>query len=124
MSWVLTMRAKLPVAWAASVWARIMASPSRIRTSEGGITTPKVLATQTKAVLSAAGTSRAASLGATLRASIATLAPTEPFIGASSAPSPSVAMAGAPPERAPSTTPQRNSRSASGRRFSSAPMKT
>ena len=58
-----------------------------------------MLATQTSAVLSAAGTPRAASLGATLRDSMATLAPTEPFIGASSAPSPRVASAGAPPLR-------------------------
>ena len=67
MSWVLTIRTIALVTLVASVWARIMASPSRISTSEGGITTPKVLATQTNAVLSAAGTPRASSLGATLR---------------------------------------------------------
>ena len=124
MSWVLTMRTISLVTLAASVWARIMASPSRIRTSDGGITTPSVLATQTSAVLSAAGMPRCASLGATLRDNMATLAPTEPFIGASSAPSPRVAIAGAPPPWRPSATPQRNRRSASGRRLSSAPMKT
>ena len=124
MSWVLTMRTISLVTLVASVWARIMASPSRISTSDGGMTTPSVLATQTSAVLSAAGTPRAASLGATLRESMATLAPTEPFIGASSAPSPRVASAGALLLRRPSATPQRNSRSASGRRLSSAPMKT
>ena len=129
MSWVLTMRTIALVTLVASVWARIMASPSRISTSDGGITTPSVLATQTSAVLSAAGTPRWASLGATLRDSMATLAPTEPFIGASSAPRPRVASAGAaadrpPPPRPPSATPQRNSRSASGRRLSSEPIST
>ena len=65
-----------------------------------------------------------ASLGATLRASMVTLAPTEPFIGASRAPSPRVASDGAVLERPPSATPQRNSRSASGKWLSSAPIST
>jgi hypothetical protein len=124
MSWVLTMRTIALVTLVASVWARIMASPSRISTSDGGITTPRVLATQTRAVLSAAGTPRASSLGATLRESMATLAPTEPFIGASSAPRPSVASAGAALDLPPSATPHRNSRSAKGRRLSSEPIST
>ena len=88
------------------------------------MTTPSVLATQTSAVLCSGGTPRAASLGATVRDSMATLAPTEPFIGASSAPRPSVANAGAPPALPLRAMPQRNNRSASGRRLSSAPMKT
>ena len=77
-------RTACPVKFVASVCARSIASPSRISTSDGGTTTPSVLATPTSAAPRATGTPAADSRGATVRVSIATLAPTEPFIGASS----------------------------------------
>ncbi len=117
-------RAMMPVALIASLWARSIASPSRISTSEGGTTMPRVLATQMVARLCARGTPHATSLGWTIRDRVATLAPTEPLIGASSAPSPIAASSGAERVRESACAPARNRMSASGRRFSSAPIKT
>ena len=88
-SCVLMMRTDSCVRLVASVCARIIASPSRISTSDGGITTPIVLATHTSAAPRSGGTPDASSRGLTVRDSIATLAPTDPFIGASSTPRPS-----------------------------------
>ncbi len=64
-----------------------MASLSRISTSEGGTSTPSVEATAITASRVAGGTPSALSFGAITRARPSTLAPTEPFIGPSSAPS-------------------------------------
>ncbi len=124
MSCVLITRVMIPVALMASVCARIMASASRIRTRDGGTTTPRVLATQTIARLRAGATPRCRSRGCTMRDSVATLAPTEPFIGARMAPSPIADSSGADAVRASIAVPVRNRMSASGRRLSSAPMKT
>ena len=67
-----------------------IASPSSSSTSDGGMTMPSVLAMQIVAVASAGRDGpRFASAGATARASMCRLAPTEPFIGASRAPTPS-----------------------------------
>ena len=56
-------------------------------TSEGGTSTPSVEATATMASRVAAGTPSAVSRGDTTRDKPSTLAPTEPFIGPSRAPS-------------------------------------
>ena len=56
-------------------------------TSDGGTSTPSVEATAIIASRVAAGTPSAFSRGATTRDSPSTLAPTEPFIGPSRAPS-------------------------------------
>jgi hypothetical protein len=122
-SWVLTMRTFACVAFTASVCALIIASPSSSSTSDGGMTMPSVLATQTVATASAGATWRAARAGATRRASMCRLAPTEPFIGASKAPTPSAESCAAAGLRAKSRSPLACIRPASGRRFSSAPMK-
>ena len=60
MSWVLMTRSSRPVALTASVWADSIASPSRISTSDGGTTTPSVLATATGAWRTGAGSPAAA----------------------------------------------------------------
>ena len=54
-SCVFTIRALDATRCEASVCARIIASPSRISTSEGGTTTPSVLATHTSATLRSSG---------------------------------------------------------------------
>ena len=113
-----------PVALIASLCARSIASPSRISTSEGGTTTPRVLATQIAARLCARGTPLATSLGWTMRDSVATLAPTEPLIGASSAPRPNAARRGAARLRDSAAVPARNRISASGRWLRRAPIST
>ncbi len=64
-----------------------IASLSKISTSDGGTRTPSVAATAMMASRVAAGTPSAASRGATTRDRPSTLAPTEPFIGPSRAPS-------------------------------------
>ena len=87
-SCVLMTRSLRPVAVTAMVCAPSIASPSRISTSEGGITTPSVAATATSAARVGSGTPCFSSRGATTRERPSTLAPTEPFIGPSSAPSP------------------------------------
>ena len=56
-------------------------------TSDGGTSTPSVEATAMTASRVAAGTPSAESRGATTRERPSTLAPTEPFIGPSNAPS-------------------------------------
>jgi hypothetical protein len=108
MSWVLTMRTIALVTLAASVWARIMASPSRISTSEGGITTPSVEATQTSAVLSAGGC-RARELGRDAARQHGDAGADRAVHRRQQGARPRVAIAGAPPLRPPSATPQRNS---------------
>jgi hypothetical protein len=70
-----------------SVWARSIASPSNSNTSDGGISTPSVLATATSAVRWLAVTPSTPRLEAVLRFSVTKLAPTEPLTGASNAPS-------------------------------------
>ncbi len=87
ISWVLMTRSLRPVVVTAIVCADSMASLSRISTSDGGTSTPSVLATATSAWRLAAGMPSAASRGATTRDRPSTLAPTEPFIGPSNAPS-------------------------------------
>ena len=106
-SWVLITRSLRPVEVTAMVWAESMASPSRISTSDGGITTPSVLATATAANCVGLGTPLSASRGATTRASASTLAPTEPFIGPSSAPSAMPETSGAAGRRGSSESPAR-----------------
>ena len=115
---------KGPVTLTASVCARSIASPSRISTSEGGITTPMVLAMQVSAALRSSGMPAASSFGCTARDSIATLAPTEPFIGASNTPRLSPASGMPAPVRAKARLATRNRISANGSRFSMAPMNT
>jgi len=85
------------------------------------MTMPSVLATQIVAAASAGATPLAASAGAMRGASACTLAPTEPFIGASIAPSESADISAAAPVRAKTRSPARCSRLASGSRCSSAP---
>jgi len=109
--------------FSAWVCARVIASPSCSSTSDGGMTTPSVLATQSVAVVSARPTPRAASAGATRRDSMLRLAPTEPFIGASSAPTPSADSDAAAPLRPNRRSPARCSSVASGNRLRRAPMK-
>src|SRR5215831_2683664 len=77
------------------VWAESMASPSRISTSDGGMTTPSVLATAIVAYRSGVGTPLSRRRGLTARDSDSTLAPTDPFIGPSNAPSPRPETTGA-----------------------------
>jgi len=120
-SCVLTMRTAAWLAFTASVWARIMASPSSSSTSEGGTTTPSVPATHSVAAAAAGGVPLAARRGAMLRESMCRLAPTEPFIGASSAPTASADISGAAPKPRSSDCPPRCICAASGRRFRSAP---
>ena len=115
------MRTAARVMFTASVWARIVASPSSSSTSDGGMTTPSVLAMHNVATLRSLDTPRASKAGATLRDSVYRLAPTEPFIGASRAPTPSAASSGAAALRASSRLPARCRLPASGRRFSNAP---
>ena len=112
-----------PSALTASVCARSMASPSRISTSEGGITTPSVLDMHTSAALRSAAMPDASRRGCNVRASIATPAPTEPFIGARITPRPSPASGVPQPVHLKARAPVRSNISASGRRFSSAPIK-
>jgi hypothetical protein len=69
------------------VCADSIASLKRMSTSEGGTSTPSVLATAMAAWRLAAGMPSAASRGETTRERPSTLAPTDPFIGPSSAPS-------------------------------------
>ena len=64
-----------------------MASPRRISTSDGGTTTPSVLATVMIAARRGSAMPEAASRGSATRDRASTLAPTEPFIGPSKAPS-------------------------------------
>ena len=80
-------RSLRPVAVTAVVCADSIASPSRMSTSDGGTSTPSVAATAITASRVAAGTPCAVNRGATTRDKPSTLAPTEPFIGPSSAPS-------------------------------------
>ena len=87
MSCVLTTRSFRPVAVTAMVWADSMASLRRMSTNDGGTNTPSVLATATIAWRLGAGMPSAARRGATTRDRPSTLAPTEPFIGPSKAPS-------------------------------------
>ena len=123
-SCVLMMRTASCVRFAASVWARIIASPSRISTSDGGITTPSVLATQTSAAPRAGASPLASRRGCTVRASIETLAPTDPFIGAASTPRLKPASEAPAPVRASAWLPTRISVRASGRWLSNAPIST
>nr|WP_247894364.1 hypothetical protein [Azospirillum sp. B510] len=83
-----------------------------------------MLATQTTASPWPLGTPWARRRGSTTRDRVATLAATDPFIGASSAPSPMAETSG--PDRWPpiAAVPARNRIPASGRRFSSAPIST
>ena len=104
-----------------SVCARSIASQSRISTSEGGTTTPSVLATRRAPRVCAPARRRAASRGAPCATSPSTLAPTEPFIGPSSAPSTMPASSGADARAAAAPLPARYSASATGSRSSSAP---
>ncbi len=113
-SCVLMMRIAAPVMFTASVCARIIASPSRINTSDGGTTTPIVLGTQTSAALVAGVMPLWSSRGCTVRESIAALAPTEPFIGASSTPKPSPARDAFAPTGASARLAARNSVWANG----------
>ncbi len=80
-------RSLRPVAVTAKVCAVSIASLSRMSTSDGGTSTPSVEATATMASRVAAGTPSAVSRGDTTRERPSTLAPTEPFIGPSKAPS-------------------------------------
>ena len=123
-SWVLITRSARPVALTASVWADSMASPRRIRTSEGGTTTPSVLATAIVAWRSGAGRPAARRLGSTARPSARTLAPTDPLMGPSSAPNPRPATTGAPGRFGSSQSSVRNTAGATLMRLSSTPMST
>ena len=118
------MRTDSCVRLVASVCARIIASPRRISTSDGGMTTPSVLATHTSAALSSSLTPDASRRGCTVRESMATLAPTAPFIGASRTPSPRPVSNGPAPVPASARLPVRKRISASGRRLSSVPIST
>ena len=123
-SWVLMIRTALCVTLTASVWARIIASLRRMSTSDGGITTPKVLATATNAAPRPVGTLFASSRGSTVRVSIATPAPTDPFSGASTTLNPNPANAAPAPVRARARSPTRSRMLASGKRLSKAPIST
>jgi hypothetical protein len=81
-----------------------------------------VLATRTVVVARAAGVPRAAEAVAMLRGSVCRLAPTAPFIGASSAPTLSADSSAEAALRANRRSPQRCSKPASDSWFSSAPM--
>ena len=124
MSCVLMIRSLRPVALTASVCARSSASPRRISTSEGGTTIPSVLATQTSDWPVKVDSPCSRSFGVTIRVSVAALAPTDPFIGASSTPSPNPDRREAAGVRANSVRPAPNSRSASGSRLSNTPIST
>jgi len=112
---VLTIRIAACVTFTASVCARIIASPRRMSTSDGGITTPSVLATHTSAAPRSRGAPLASSLGWTVRPSISALAPTEPFIGASNAARARPASGAAAPVGRSALDRTRNSVPASGR---------
>ena len=125
MSCVLTMRAvSVPANQGrrtASVCALSMASPSSSNTREGGTTTPRAA----EALISASARAGAtpASRGPTSRVSMLALAATEPFIGATSAATPSVASAGAARVRRAARVSSACRLRASVRRCSSNPMK-
>ena len=76
----------------ASVWARIMASPSSSNTNEGGTITPIVADALTKAI--ACACPRYCSFGLSTPPSSAELEATEPFIGPMQAPRLKAAQAG------------------------------
>ena len=122
--WVLTIWVLACVIVSASVCARISASPSRISTGDGGTTTPSVLATHTRATAGAAGVPAVRSGGKTARVSIATLPPTDPFMGPSKAPSPKAAVRGAAGLAGNAAVNARNNVDASGKRVSRAPIST
>src|SRR5262249_35170490 len=107
----------------AIVWAFNIASPRRINTNEGGTTTPSVLATVMTAARRGSEMPEAASRGSATRDKASTLAPTEPFIGPSKAPSAKPETTGA---AGPGTTArqQRYSASAIGSRLISVPINT
>ncbi len=101
------MRSMRPVCVTAMVCADSIASESRISTSDGGTSTPRVLATATTASRVDGGTPSASSRGEITRDSPSTLAPTDPFIGPSSAPSITPETTGAELLRGSSALPAR-----------------
>ena len=121
-SWVLMTRSVRPVAVIAIECAPRRASPSRISTSDGGTTTPKVAATAIEASRVAGGTPASRRRGATVLASASTDAPTDPFIGPSSAPSAMPATDGAAGDLGSRAAAERNNAPATGSRLSSAPI--